>query len=109
MPACGPVQPDTWRILPQLLYAVLAPQMVLAANGLHPNFTGMSLLSWNVHNPDPAPETLYEGLERTRAILCHQPTAGGDAAIRTDAKAQTSFTRSANTWVTGHTAHSTVQ
>lgn len=50
MPACGPVQPDTWRILPQPLYAVLAPQMVLAADGLHPNFTGVSLLSWNVQN-----------------------------------------------------------
>ncbi|KAH9379283.1 hypothetical protein HPB48_007824 [Haemaphysalis longicornis] len=26
------------------------PRMVLAADGLHPNFTGVSLLSWNLYN-----------------------------------------------------------
>ncbi|KAH9362678.1 hypothetical protein HPB48_001225 [Haemaphysalis longicornis] len=27
-----------------------SPRMVLAADGLHPNFTGVSLLSWNLYN-----------------------------------------------------------
>lgn len=48
LPTRGPVQPDTRRILPGPLYAALPPQTVLAADGLYPNFTGVSLLSWNV-------------------------------------------------------------
>ncbi|KAH9359580.1 hypothetical protein HPB48_022212 [Haemaphysalis longicornis] len=54
-----------------------SPGMVLAVDGLHPNFTGVSLLSWNLYNLQPRKPQIGAGRDHAlpRATVQPPPTS----------------------------------